>query len=157
MRAWWGFVLATAVIGLAYIADGVVGRMIQEGRATFSSLNSIAVEAIVRVAIVASIVALAWLVFRGPRSRPVGLAMAVIGFVVALVPALGLVVLADSEIAIPSFILEIEGAPTDFVLWAAAAVLVLGVLEIVSPTGDPVDVGAGPELVDRSPSGSPIL
>lgn len=156
MRAWWGFVLAAVVIGVAYVADGVVGRMIQEGRATFSTLNAIAFEAIVRVAIVASMVALAWLVLRGPRSRTVGLAMAIIGFAIALVPALGLVFSANTEIALPSFIFEIEGAPTDFVLWAAAAVLVLGVVEIVSPTRDPVDVGAEAELVGGSASGSPI-
>ena len=156
MRAWWGFALSALVIGAAYIADGLVGRMIQEGRATFSSLNAIAVEAIVRVAIVASIVAIAWPVFRGPRSRPVGLAMAITGFAVALVPSLSLVFSANTEIALPSFLLEIGDAPTDFVVWAAAAVLVLGVVEIVSPTRDPVDVGAGTELAGGSASGSPI-
>ena len=156
MRAWWGLVLAAVMIGAAYIVDGIVTRMIQEGRATFSSLNAIAVEAVVRVAIVAAIVALAWLVFSGPRSRPVGFAMAIIGFFVALVPAFGLVFLTNTEIALPSFIFEIEGAPTDFVLWAAAAVLVLGVVEIASPTRDPVDVGTAPELPAGSASGSPI-
>ena len=101
-------------------------------------------------------VALAWLVFRGPRSRPVGLAMAIIGFAVALVPSLSLVFSAKTEIALPSILFEIVGGPTDFVLWAAAAVLVLGVAEIVSPTLDPVDDGAGAELAGGSAAGSPI-
>ncbi len=156
MRAWWGFALSALVIGVAYVADGIIGRMIQEGRATFSSLDAIAVEAIVRVVIVGWIVALAWLVFRGPRSRPVGLAMAIIGFAVALVPSLSLVFSAKTEIALPSILFEMTASPTDFVLWAAAAVLVLGVAEIVSPTLDPVDEGAGAELVDGSAAGSPI-
>jgi hypothetical protein len=156
MRAWWGFALAAVVIGTSYVADGVVSRMIQEGRATFSSMNAIAVEAIVRVAIVGLVVALAWLVFRGPRSRPVGLAMALLGFIVALVPPLSLVISANLETALPPFVFEFVGNPTDFVLWAAAAVLVLGVVEIVSPTRDPVPVGAAPELAGGSTSGSPI-
>ena len=156
MRAWWGFALSALVIAVAYLADGIVGRMIQEGRATFSSLDAIAVEAIVRVVIVASMVALAWLVFRGPRSRPAGLAMAIIGFAVALVPSLSLVFSANSDIALPSILFEIEGGPTDFVLWAAAAVLVLGVAEMVSPTLDPIDDGVGAELAGGSAAGSPI-
>ncbi len=156
MRAWWGIVLSALVIGVAYVADGIVGRMIQEGRATFSSLNAIAVEAIVRVVIVTSMVALAWLVFRGPRSRPVGLAMAIIGFAVALVPSLSLVFTANTDIALPSILFEIAGGPTDFALWAAAAVLVLGVAEIVSPTLAPVDDGASAELAGGSAAGSPI-
>ena len=156
MRAWWGFALSVLMIGVAYVADGIVGRMIQEGRATFSSLEAIAVEAIVRVVIVASMVALAWLVFRGPRSRLVGLAMAIIGFAVALVPSLSLVFSAKTEIALPSILFEIAGGPTDFVLWAAAAVLVLGVAEIVSPTLDPVDDAAGAELAGGSAAGSPM-
>ncbi len=156
MRAWWGFALSALVIVVAYLADGIVGRMIQEGRATFSSLDAIAVEAIVRVGIVAAMVALTWLVLRGPRSRPVGLAMATIGFAVALVPSLSLVFTTNTEIALPSILFEIQGGPTDFVLWAAAAVLVLGVAEIVSPTVDPVDDRAGAELAGGSAAGSPI-
>lgn len=156
MRARWGFVLSALVIGVAYVADGIVSGMIRQGRATFSSLEAIAVEAIVRVVIVASMVALAWLVFRGPRSRPAGLAMAIIGFAVAVVPSLSLVLSAKTEIALPSILFEVVGGPTDFVLWAAAAVLVLGVAEILSPTRDPVDDAAGAELVGGSAAGSPI-
>ena len=156
MRAWWGFALSALVIGVAYLADGIVGRLIHEGRATFSTLEAIAVQAIVRVVIVAAMIALAWLVFRGPRSRLVGLAMAIIGFAVALVPSLSLVISAKTEIALPSILFDVQGGPTDFVLWAAAAVLVLGVAEIISPTLDPVDEGAGAELAGGSAAGSPI-
>ena len=72
--------------------------------------------------------------------------MAIIGFAVALVPSLSLVFSAKTDIALPAMLIEIVGGPTDFVLWAAAAVLVLGVAEIFSPTVDPVDDGAGAEL-----------
>lgn len=146
MRAWWGLVLAAVLIGTAYAADAIVSRMIEEGRAMFSSLNAIAIEGIVRVAVVALMVALAWLVFRGPRTRPIGLAMALVGFVVGLVPPLSLVILSNGEIALPSLLLDVMLRSTEFTLWAATAVLVLGVVEIADPTRDPIGVAAAPEL-----------
>jgi hypothetical protein len=49
-----------------------------------------------------------------------------------------------------------QRAPLDREASAGAAVLVLSVVEIVSPTRDPADVGADAEFPAGSASGSPI-
>lgn len=90
MRAWWAFRLGAALIAAAYAADQVVGQALKESLATFSSTWVMTLDVMARVAVVALGLALARLVFRGPRSRPAGLAMAILGFYFGLLPELSL-------------------------------------------------------------------
>ncbi len=132
MRAWWGFGLGAALIAAAYAADVVVGDAVAEARRTVSTFSLEALDAITRAAVMALSIGVAWVVFRGPRSRPVGLAMAVLGFYVGLLPQL--MVALTSSFQGPPFTMELLLQTTTFTLSAASVVLVLGIVEMIRPT-----------------------
>ncbi len=147
MRAWLGLGLGAVLIGAAYAADVIVSDAIQRGRATSDSSTALAAESIARVAVVVFVLALAWLVFRGPRSRLVGLAMAILGFYVGLVPPLSPAFLGNTDIPLPPLAWEVLSQSTEFTLWAATSVMALGIVELLRPTTATVGVGTAPALL----------
>lgn len=135
MRAWWAFRLGAALIAAAYAADQVVGQALKESLATFSSTWVMMLDVMARVAVVALGLALARLVFRGPRSRPAGLAMAILGFYFGLLPELSLPLTETTGTQIqPPFMFEMLIHSGGFATWAATAVMVLGIMELIRPT-----------------------
>lgn len=135
MRAWSGFGLGAALIASAYVADRIVDQALREAQATFTVTSVIWLDVIARVAVVTLILILAWLVFRGPRSRAAGLAMAILGVYTAVLPQLGFVLPEFADIlARPPFMSELLGHSGGFATWAATAVMVLGIFELIRPT-----------------------
>jgi hypothetical protein len=146
MRAWWGFGVGAVLIAAAYAADVVVGNALEDARQTFSSASVAWLEPLTRLGVLAALLGLAWLVFRGPRSRIVGLAMVVVGGYLGLVPELSLMVLANTDIQLPPFAIELLSQSTGFVLWAATGVAVLGAIELLAPTSAEARSRTAPEL-----------
>jgi hypothetical protein len=135
MRAWSGFGLGAALIAAAYVADRILFEGLREAQATFSSTGYLGLDAVAQVGMVTLILVLAWLVFRGPRSRAAGVAMAILGFYVGLLPQLSFVLEEATGIQIqPPFRLELMLPPSGFAMWAATAVMVLGLFELIRPT-----------------------
>lgn len=146
MRALWGFGVGAVLIAAAYAADVLVGNALEDSRRTFSTGSVLALEPLTRLAVIAALLALAWLVFRGPRSRVVGLAMVVIGGYVGLVPELSLVILSNTDVQSPPLAMELLSHSTGFVLWAATGVAALGAVELLAPTHEVERAGIAPEL-----------
>lgn len=134
MRAWWGFGVGAVMIAAAYALDVVVGNALEESRRTFTGSSVEALQTLARIGVLAALLGLAWLVFRGPRSRMVGLAMVVVGGYVGLVPELSIEFLANTAIQLPPLAIELLGQSTGFAFWAATGVAVLGVIELLVPT-----------------------
>jgi hypothetical protein len=146
MRAWWGFGVGAVMIAAAYATDVFVGNALDESARTFHLSSELALETFTRVGVLVAMLGLAWLVFRGPRSRMVGLAMVVVGGYVGLVPELSLVLLANTDIQLPPLATELLAHSTSFVLWAATGVAVLGVVELLVPTRADSRARVAPEL-----------
>ena len=84
IRAWWALVASLAVIGLSYPAGtllGEAGTDMAEG----NYAPGVLVESLVRFASVAALLAIGWLLLRGPRPRVVGGLIAAAGLYIAVV------------------------------------------------------------------------
>lgn len=132
MRGGWILIASAFVIGVAFLLDRVLAEAIREGARTFQTFNAFAWVGIARFAVVAVLIGLGWLVMRGPRSRPVGAAMLVIGLYLGLAqiyPTL----LSDTGIsAFPLTIEALEGG--DMAIWASATVAILGLVNLLWPS-----------------------
>lgn len=134
------------MIGAAYAADIFVGNALDESARTFSGTSVQALDTVTRIGVLAVLLGLAWLVFQGPRSRIVGLAMVVVGGYVGLVPQLSIAFLVDTGIQLPPLVNELLSHSTSFVIWAATGVAVLGVIELLVPTRAVSQARVAPEL-----------
>lgn len=125
-------IASVLVIVVTYLLDRVLADAIHEGVRTFRTFDAYAWVGISRFAVVALLAGLGWLVMRGPRSRPVGAAMVVIGMYLGLAqiyPAL----LADTGISAFPLTIEALGGG-DMAIWASATVAVLGLASLIWPS-----------------------
>lgn len=139
MRAARGAIAGIGLVVLAFIIDLAVGEIIRWGAANFRSAEALALVTVIRVGLAALAVGLSWLVFRGPRSRPAGLAMALAGGYVALIPAV-LWLNFDQVSRLPFAFAHANGI-SGFV-WIGAIVGVLGIVELARPTAEVAASGA---------------
>jgi hypothetical protein len=126
MRARRLYIAALAALIGSFLGDQVVNNL---ARATAGSLGStpfFLAEVLGRIFVVVAILALAWLVFRGPRARRTGVYLFVGGLVVALTPFY-----IASGLPLPGAV----GAVTWAWLtqWMASAIAVLGLGTIIWP------------------------
>lgn len=134
-----GLVAAIALLALAFVADLIVEEVRRWGTSSFRSAEALAVVAVGQVVFAALLVGLAWLVITGPRSRPVGLAMALVGGYVALLPAV-LWLDVDLVSSLPFALRHSLGIGA--FAWTGAVVAVLGVVELARPTAGVAASGA---------------
>ena len=143
MRARRIYIAALATLIGSFLGDQIVNSL---ARATAGSLGSTPFFLAVvlgRIFVVVAILALAWLVFRGPRGRRSGAYLFVGGLVVALVPFY-----IASGLPVPGEV----GATTwaDLTPWMASAIAVLGLGTIIWPRAQAV---LEPETAEPAPAG----
>lgn len=140
MRAWWALAASLGVILLGYLADRLTGLAVAEPPAPISNewLNAVLViETLERIVAISLFLLVSWLVYRGPRSRPVGTAMLLVGLYVALVvPAFGVAWrMSNGHIPLPPIAdVLLLTSPTNLTWWAGWLVTVLGIVELIWPS-----------------------
>ena len=132
MRGGQILIASVLVIMVTFLLDRVLADAIHEGDRTFRSFHAYAWVGVSRFAVLALLAGLGWLVMRGPRSRPVGAAMVVMGMYLGLAqsyPAL----LENTVISAFPLTMEALGGG-DMAIWASATVAVLGLASVVWPS-----------------------
>ena len=131
MRARRLYIAALATLIGSFLGDQIVDSL---ARATAGSLGStpfFLAGLLGRIFVVVAILALAWLVFRGPRGRRSGVYLFVGGLIVALTPFY-----IASGLPLPGAVGAITWA--GLTLWTASAIAVLGLGTIVWPRAQAV-------------------
>jgi prolipoprotein diacylglyceryltransferase len=152
MRARRIYIATLATLIASFLGDQIVNSL---ARATAGSLGStpfFLVEVLGRIFVVVAILALAWLVFRGPRARRSGVYLFVGGLAVALTPFY-----IASGLPLPDALSAVTWA--GLTLWMASAMTVLGLGTIIWPRAQAVLVretadtaAASEDSEDRSES-----
>jgi hypothetical protein len=143
MRARRLYIAAIATLVASFLGDQIVNSL---ARATAGSLGStpfFLAEVLGRIFVVVAILALAWLVFRGPRGRRSGVYLFAGGLVVALTPFY-----LASGLPLPDALGAITWA--GLTLWMASAIAVLGLGTIIWPRAQAVPVSETTEPTDTA-------
>jgi predicted transporter len=90
---------------------------------------------VIRLVAMALFVGLAWLVFRGPRGRVVGLAMLAIGLYFPVAVLVYQATYDFAPVALP--LLNVADGTGDTVVWISVGIVVLGAIALIWPTADP--------------------
>jgi hypothetical protein len=150
------YIAAIATLIGAFLGDQIVNSLAHATAGSLGSTPFFLVEILGRLLVVVAILALGWLVFRGPRARRSGVYLFVGGLIVALTP-----LYIASGLAVPSALGAVTWA--GLTLWTASAIAVLGLGTIFWPRAQAVLVqetaeaatrGEGSE--DRSESKAPV-
>lgn len=150
MRARRLYIAAIATLVGAFLGDQIVNSL---ARATAGSLGStpfFLAEIVGRLFVVVVILALGWLVFRGPRARRTGVYLFLGGLIIAFTP-----IYLAGGLPLPEAVGAITWA--GFTVWVASAIAVLGLGTIIWPRAQAVLVrgtaeAAAADTDDRSDS-----
>jgi hypothetical protein len=150
MRARRLYIAALAALIGAFLGDQIVNSL---ARATAGSLGStpfFLAEIVGRLLVVVVILALGWLVFRGPRARRSGVYLFLGGLIIAFTP-----IYLAGGLPLPEAVGAITWA--GFTVWVASAIAVLGLGTIIWPRAQAVLVretaeAAAADADDRSGS-----
>jgi hypothetical protein len=140
--AWWSFFASIGLLAGAYVAEWLEARYFE---VIVNDLDPplagpdlgpwLFVSWIVRFVAMALFVGLAWLVFRGPRRRVVGLAMLAVGLYFPIAVFVYQATFDFAPVALP--LLNVADGMGDAVTWMAVGISVLGAVALIWPTADP--------------------
>jgi hypothetical protein len=152
------YIAALATLIGSFLADQIVNSLARSTAQTFDSTPFFLAEILGRLLVVVAILALGWLVFRGPRARRSGVFLLVGGLIVALTP-----LYIAGGLPLPAALGAITWA--GLTLWMASAIAVLGLGTIIWPraqavlvreTGEAAESAPGGRSEDRSESKAPV-
>jgi hypothetical protein len=127
MRPQWVVLLALTLLAIAFGADQLLGRIVRDATQTFSAGWLFALVDAARLLLMFLIGLLNWLQTQGQHRRITGLAMIIIGIPFALLPGVFLGLGAQ----LPILALETYQSPTQFTVWVSAALIAVGLLEVI--------------------------
>jgi hypothetical protein len=133
MRARRLYIAALAALIGSFLGDQILGNLARTTATSFDSTGFFLAEILGRLLVVVAILALAWLVFRGPRARRTGVLLFLGGLIVALTP-----LYMASGLPLPDAVGAITWAGLS--LWMASAIAILGLGTIVWQTPEEVRV-----------------
>jgi len=134
---WVRLIIIPALIGVAYLADVAMAAGLLE-LAAGTSGAPLLMDIVARFGTLASLLALSWVVVRGPRRRLIGALTLLAGlYVFAGVVISSLLGSRGLEVPIPG--LDLLPYPGDAVRWLGAGLTLLGVGELLWPTGSDAD------------------
>jgi hypothetical protein len=140
--AWWPFLGSIGLLAGAYAAEWVKARYFESivndpsPPLAGPDLGPWTLMAwVIRLVAMALFVGLAWLVFRGPRGRVVGLAMLAIGLYFPVAVLVYQATYDFAPVALP--LLNVADGTGDTVVWISVGIVVLGAIALIWPTADP--------------------
>jgi hypothetical protein len=144
MRARRLYIAALATLIGSFLGDQIVNSLARSTAGSLGSTPFFLAEIAGRLLVVAAILALGWLVFRGPRARRSGVYLFVGGLIVALTP-----LYLAGGLPLPDAVGAITWA--GFTVWIASAIAVLGLWAIVWPRAEVVLVPGSTEPAEPAP------
>jgi hypothetical protein len=158
MRARRLYIAALATLVGAFLGDQIVNNLPHATAGSLGSTPFFLAEIVGRLLVVVAILALGWLVFRGPRARRSGVYLFVGGLIVALTP-----LYIASGLPLPGAVGAITWAW--LTVWVASAIAVLGLGMIIWPrsqavlvqeTAEAAEPAAGAGSEARAETKSPV-
>jgi hypothetical protein len=151
------YIAALAALVGAFLGDQIVNSLARSTAGSLGSTPFFLAEIVGRLLVVVVILALGWLVFRGPRARRSGVYLFLGGLIIVLTP-----IYLASGLPLPDAVGAITWA--GLTVWVASAIAVLGLGTIIWPraqavlvreTGEADEPAAGAGSHDRAESEPP--
>lgn len=146
MRARRLYIAALATLIGSFLGDQIVNSLARSTAGNFDSTPFFLAEILGRLLVVVAILALGWLVFRGPRGRRSGVFLFVGGLIVALTP-----LYVAGGLPLPDALGAITWA--GLTLWMASAIAVVGLGTILWPRAQAVLVSETAEAAEPARGG----
>jgi hypothetical protein len=146
MRARRLYIAALATLIGSFLGDQIVNSLARSTAGSLGSTPFFLAEIIGRLLVVVAILALGWLVFRGPRARRSGAYLFVAGLIIALTP-----LYLAAGVPLPDAVGAITWA--GFTIWVASAIAMLGLGTIVWPRAEVVLVPGSAETAEAASVG----
>jgi hypothetical protein len=125
------------VLLYGYLADLGVDAAFDEASVSGDFRLVVPAAAVARVVGIGLVVALAWLVVRGPRQARIMAGMVIIGLYFALAPAVVIAIAPNADLSVMPLALAAHEAWAHVLAWMSAGVAVLGIIGLAWPSVEP--------------------